>query len=81
MPGLTGVTAISAGAYHVCALRSDGTVDCWGSNPYGALGTGDTNTNDYSVAAPAPVLSLTSVKAIASGNDFTCASQSGAVEC
>ena len=27
--------AITAGAYHTCGLKSDGTVRCWGDNSYG----------------------------------------------
>src|SRR5262245_23360276 len=33
--GLTGVTAISAGAHHNLALKSDGTVWAWGFSIYG----------------------------------------------
>jgi len=37
---LSGVTSIAAGSLHTCALRSDGTVRCWGNNEFGQLGSG-----------------------------------------
>lgn len=37
---LTAVTAISAGVWHTCALMTDATVRCWGSNENGQLGDG-----------------------------------------
>ena len=40
--GLGGVTAITLGDFHACALLADGTVRCWGYNAYGQLGNGDT---------------------------------------
>jgi alpha-tubulin suppressor-like RCC1 family protein len=63
VPGLSGVTAISAGGLFSLALLSGGTVDAWGDGAFGQLGDGGTNT----VAAPAAVSGLTGVSAIAAG--------------
>jgi len=34
--------AVTAGGSHFCAIRSDGTLWCWGTNTEGQLGVGDT---------------------------------------
>lgn len=68
----SGVTAISAGRAHTCALKS-GAILCWGWNSYGQLGLGDTRDRQV----PTHVSSLENgVTAISAGNDFTCAVKS-----
>ncbi|HEX8437973.1 MAG TPA: hypothetical protein VF697_22880 [Archangium sp.] len=55
VPGLSGVTAITAGGYHTVSLKGDGTVWAWGDNAHGQLG--DSVTTTYSTT-PGRVLGL-----------------------
>jgi alpha-tubulin suppressor-like RCC1 family protein len=74
-----GVTAISAGFDHTCALIEGGTVQCWGGNSQGQLGIGNrTNKN-----TPVSVSSLGgTVTAISAGSLYSCAViEGGAVKC
>lgn len=59
VPGLTNVKQVVAGHQHTCALMGDGTVQCWGSNTFGALGRGDYDNTDPVIVhgAPQPVVS------------------------
>lgn len=61
-----------------CVLLKDTTVNCWGTNTYGQLGTGNTTAS----STPKLVSNLTNVKSIAGGGYGFCALlNTGAVKC
>ncbi len=67
------VAAVSAGDYHRCALKSDGTLWCWGGNEQGELGNGTTSLFEPD---PIQVDALGNhVTEVAVGNSYTCARQ------
>jgi len=78
VPGLeSGVTTISAGGLHTCALK-DGAAWCWGDNLYGQLGNNSTTDS----TAPVAVFGLGSgVTAISAGLFHTCAVKDGGAVC
>ena len=73
------VASLGLGAYHTCAVMSDGTARCWGYNPYGQLGDG-TTTDQHS---PEWIVTLgTSVVQIRGGLRHSCAViADGSVKC
>ena len=67
--GLTNAVGLSTSGQHTCAVKSGGTVACWGSNSDGQLGDG-ANLNKPTATA---VSGLTGVTAVATGLAHTCA--------
>ena len=83
--GLTGAVAVSGGYEHACALRGDGTVQCWGRNVDGQLGDGTTanpSTGPPGSSVPVAVSGIRSADAITAGAYHTCALLAdGTVQC
>ena len=74
----SGVTDISAGRWHTCAVQ-DGVARCWGRNQKGQLGIGRSITQHITQLT---VEGLTrNVTAISAGAAYTCAIHSGGAKC
>ena len=82
---LNDVTSLAAGSEHTCALKKDGTVWCWGSNWFGALGIGrdgpETCENRACARTPQKVAGIQAL-ALAAGGENTCVIRAdGGVSC
>lgn len=72
--GISTAIQVSAAEDYTCALLADGTVQCWGANFSGQLGTG--TYDDWLPAVPVSgITNAVSISAggIGSGDGFTCA--------
>jgi alpha-tubulin suppressor-like RCC1 family protein len=67
VPGLSGVTAVAAGAHHSLALLSGGSVLAWGYNPDGQLG----NASNLNSPVPVAVKGIGQVAGIAGGSSHS----------
>lgn len=73
---------LALGAHHTCALSTNGSVKCWGSNGFGQLGIGTTEEHGAtteSMGAALPSVDFGGSRralTIAAGMDFTCATLS-----
>jgi alpha-tubulin suppressor-like RCC1 family protein len=76
-------TAISAGAYHTCAVVTDGSVRCWGWNGYGQLGDSSLPSGDSAPGTVAQIHYETlKATAVTAGGFHTCALlEDGEVSC
>lgn len=78
---------ISAGGSHTCAVLTGGTIECWGDNSTGELGTGtaigpDTCPVGYCSVTPVAVSGINNAVAVAAGDSFTCAVRAtGGIDC
>lgn len=78
VPGLSNVEQLGIGEAHACARSSAGEVHCWGQNPTGQLGTGDTQDSQ----SPRVVEKLPPATALAVGAYHACALlKDGTVRC
>ena len=67
---LNGVKGVTTGDSYTCARLADGTVECWGYNYYGQIGSGDTQTPVY---PQAKIQDLSNVTTVAAKWEHTCA--------
>ena len=69
---------VAAGMDHACAVKTDGTVWCWGNGNFGELGNAATDDAN----APVQVMGVTGAKQVSAGGTFSCAlDMTGAISC
>jgi alpha-tubulin suppressor-like RCC1 family protein len=74
----TGVASVATGGQNSCAVMTDGTLKCWGSNANGQLGDGSTTNSN----APKTIAGAADVKKVAIGNQHICyLTNAGSVMC
>lgn len=80
-PVLTAATQIDSGAYHTCAVMSDESVICWGSNWHGVLGSGIIGSS-YGTPITSGLTAGSGAVQVTTGETHTCALiDDGTVQC
>jgi len=74
----SGVTSLTAGYNHTCAVVTGGAAKCWGYNARGSLGDGTTTNRSTPVAVSGLGAGVSSMAAL---TDHTCAVVAGAAKC
>ena len=75
---LTDAASVGMGLFHVCAVRGDGALWCWGANDRGQLGDGTLTSRFVATAIPL----ATDVTQMTGGYQHTCAlRRDGTVAC
>lgn len=77
--GVSDAIAIAAGDAHTCAIRSGGSVWCWGLNAEGQLGTAEGDFFD--AITPEQVPNVSSANSICASMVHTCVTTSSGVYC
>lgn len=79
VPGLTGVVGLQGSGSTLCAVKSDGTAQCWGVNASGTVGNGFSGAT---VTMPTTVTGLSEVVSVTSDCNVSCAMlANGSVRC
>jgi alpha-tubulin suppressor-like RCC1 family protein len=73
MPAGVSFSSITAGSYHTCALGSDASAYCWGSDGAGRLGNGDTLTLPQDSPSLVDMPTGVTFSSITAGFGHTCA--------
>jgi alpha-tubulin suppressor-like RCC1 family protein len=77
--GVANAVAVSDGGVHACAVLSGGTVECWGDNLKGELGSSTTTAKS---TVPVAVSGMSTAVAYDAGTQLGCAVlSSGTVQC
>jgi alpha-tubulin suppressor-like RCC1 family protein len=73
--GVVNYSSLSVGSSHSCAVRTNGSIYCWGNNNNGELGVNSTSTpfSNIPVLVSDPSTGAVTYSSVSAGNTHTCA--------